>query len=500
MRRQQNKSDEAGANQDHNPQGGSNSPARAGMLIRQQRRAEEERQASVAQEVGSEATESAAANPGTEDRVPQAIVSNARAVPDDFVETPAPSRGPGSRPGNKQGEKPAGKPGKPEADNPFANYVPSPTAKPAKMRQRHWGLFAFFLLMVVLPGVVTAWYMYTRAADQYESDIGFASRTESASPTFSVLGALGGFGGIGSSSGANMDILYQFIGSQELVTRVDKKLDLRKLWSKPGNDPVLTFPTDGKIEDLVKYWTRMVVPSYDGSTGLMTVKVFAFDPLDARAISQAVLDESTAIINELSVTAQQDATKYGSATLKKAQDEMQAAQKAVTDFRISNHIVDPTDTLASASLVVTSLVQQLGAAEVDLDMLAGTISDSDPRIATLNRRIEVIQKRIEEERSKVGGLADPNAPGYANLVSKYATLTMANDFAQKAYMTALAAYDQAVSDAQHKTAYLATFISPTLAESSLAPNRGLWIFLVSLLGFLGWAASAMIYYALRDRR
>lgn len=77
---------------------------------------------------------------------------------------------------------------------------------------------------------------------------------------------------------------------------------------------------------------------------------------------------------------------------------------------------------------------------------------------------------------------------------------MTFDFSQKAYLTALASYDQAVTDAQHKTRYLATFVSPTLAESSGAPNRPLWIFLAGLIGFLLWASLSMIYYALRDRR
>ena len=412
----------------------------------------------------------------------------------DAPEAPGTRRAPGPQ------RWPAAKPqGKPQREDPFANYVPASTAHPARMRQRHWGLLAFFMLMVILPGAITAWYMYTRAADQYESDIGFGSRTENAASTFSFLG-LGSLGGLGGSSSGDMDILYQFVSSQELVTRVDKKLDLRALYSKPKNDPLLTFPADGKIEDLVTFWGKMVVPSYDSSTGLMNIKIFAFDPVDAQKVASVVLDESASIINELSETAQIDATRYGQDSLVKAQDEMSKAQRELTAFRIKNNIVDPTDQLAGAGLVVNSLIQQLGGAEIDLDMLTGTVPDNDPRIAMLNRRVEVIQKRIAEEKSKVGGLADPHSPGYATLVADYQSLQMNFDFAQKAYLTALAAYDQAVNDAQHKTRYLATFVSPTLAESSGAPDRPLWIFLVSLIGFLTWASLAMIYYALRDRR
>lgn len=397
-------------------------------------------------------------------------------------------------PAKSPAAKPPAKPPRPDA---HAGYIPGPSAVPARMRQRHWGLVLGFVLMVILPSSVYAWYLYTRAADQYESDAGFGSHTEDAPSTFAFLGVLGGSGG---SSSKDMDILNQFIVSQELVQRVDKKLDLRSIFSKPANDPLFALPKQGSTEDLVKYWQTMVLPNYDSNTGLMSLRVFAFDPLDAQKIASAVLDESTEIINELSTTAQADATRYSQETLTKAEGRMADAQKALTDFRIKNHIVDPQAQLAGASQVVNTLVQQLGAAEIDLDMLQGTLPDSDPRIAQLKRRIDVIQKRMDEESSKVGELADTTSPGYAKLVVDYQNLQMEQDFAQKAYLTSLSAYDQAVNDAQHKTRYLTTYLSPTLAESPTAPNRPLRVFLALLSGFLAWASIVMIYYALRDRR
>jgi capsular polysaccharide transport system permease protein len=408
---------------------------------------------------------------------------------DDEDDLPVPVRRPGG--------KALGRPGKQGREGARASYIPAPAVQGAQMRRRHWGLVLFFVLLAVLPTASYSWYLYARAADQYESDIGFGSRTESAPSTFDFLGALGG---VGASSSSDMDILNQFIVSQELVSRVDAKLDLRKIFSKPANDPLFSFPANGKIEDLVEYWKSMVIPTFDGSTGLMNIQVFAFDPQDAQNIAREVLSESTSIINELSKTAQDDSTRYSKEALIKVQEQMAGAQKNLTEFRIKNRIVDPSTQLAGATQVITSLVQQLGEAEIDLDMLRGTVPESDPRIAQLNRRIEVIQNRISEETSKVGGLSDPNSAGYAKLVSDYQNLQMEQDFASKAYLQALGAYDQAVNDAQHNTRYLATYLQPTLAESSTAPNRPLRIFLTALAGFLLWATLAMIYYALRDRR
>lgn len=413
---------------------------------------------------------------------------------DDDDDDAAPAeRQPAVRPGARPGKK--AKPARVAAPV----YAPISAVQPARMHARHWGLLALFLLMVVVPAGVYSWYMYARAADQYESNVGFGSRTENSVSPFAFLGALGGISG--GNSGSDMDILAQFIYSQELVTRIDKKLDLRKIFSKPANDPLMAFPTDGTVEDLVGYWQSMVKANYDPSSGLMKLQVFAFDPKDAQDIAREILAESTSIINELSVTAQTDSTRYSKEALEKAKSEMASANKALTDFRIKNHIIDPGAQLAGASQVVNTLVQQMAAAQIDLDLLTGTVPANDPRIAQLNRRIDVIQNRINEEQSKVGsGLSNPDAPGYADLVVQYQNLQMQQDFASKAYVTALGAYDQAVNSAQQKTHYLATYLSPTLAESSTAPNRPLRIFMLALIGLLSWSALTMIYYALRDRR
>ena len=67
-------------------------------------------------------------------------------------------------------------------------------------------------------------------------------------------------------------------------------------------------------------------------------------------------------------------------------------------------------------------------------------------------------------------------------------------------MTALAAFDQSINDAQHKTRYLASYVAPTLAEAPTAPNRPLSALIVALIGGLLWSITVLIYYALRDRR
>ena len=405
-------------------------------------------------------------------------------------------RGPGSG-GRRRGARAEKRNNRAGARNDASNYVVAPTVNPAQMRVRHYGVIAMFLLFVVVPTISYSWYLWTRAADQYQSDVGFGTRTEEVASTFDFLGALGG---ATSSGSKDMDILNQFIISQELVAKINAQLDLKAMYSKAKEDPLNRFHPDGTIEDLVAFWQRMVLVNYDNATGLMNLQVFAFDPIDAQRIAQAVLVESTNIINELSKTAQQDTTRYSKDALAATEAKLAEARLAVLDFQIRNRIVDPSNVIANQLSVVSTLNTQLAGAQIELDMLSGTVAETDPRVVQLTRRIEVIRNRIAEEQSKVGATADSNSPGFAKLMAEFERLKVDQDFAQQAYLSALAAHDQALTDAQHKTRYLATYVDPTLAESSTAPNRPMTAALVALIGFLSWSVVVLVYYALRDRR
>lgn len=378
-----------------------------------------------------------------------------------------------------------------------AHYRVAPPVADARLRPRHYGLIGAFALLVVLPTLSHSWYLWTKAEPQYESLLGFGSRTEEGAQTFDFLGALGGGGQSGSR---DMDILYEFVTSQELVAKVDRDLNLKAMWSRPAGDPLNRFSPDGTIEDLVKYWQRMVLVEYDRGTGLMNLKVFAFDPADAQAIATAILRESTDIVNELSQTAQDDVTRYSKQVLDENQQKLAEARMAVLDFQVRNNIVDPSNVVSNQLSAVAMLNQELTNAEVELDLLTGTLPTTDPRIANLKRRIEVINNRITVERAKVGDTANQGVAGFATLMAEFEKLKVERDFAQQAYLSALAGHNQALADAQKKTRYLATYVAPTLAEAATAPNRPMQAGLTALAGFLIWAISALTFYALRDRR
>lgn len=395
--------------------------------------------------------------------------------------------------------KPAPKPApKPGAQTPTPVR---PVAGVARVRRRHRAALISFVLMVILPVVIAAGYLYTRAVDQYTSTVGFAVRTQQANATVDLLGGLTS-SLAGTSSSSDTDILYEFIHSQTLVAKIDKDLDLRRLYSGPyDQDPVFALDPSGSIEDLVDYWIRMVKIFYDHGTGLIELRVHAFDPEVARRIAQAILDESTVMINALSAIARDDTTRYAREDLQETMDRLKEARQAMTGFRSRTRIVDPSADLQSQMGVLGTLQQQLAGSLIDLDLLRDSARPDDPRVVQTERRIEVIRARIDTERQKFSlGGTDASGEDYASIMAEFERLTVDREFAERAYTGALAAYDAALAEARRKSRYLAAYIAPTLSQEAQYPERGLLVLLVGFFAVLIWAVSVLVWYAIRDRR
>ncbi|MEZ5747514.1 MAG: hypothetical protein R3E00_13290 [Paracoccaceae bacterium] len=373
-----------------------------------------------------------------------------------------------------------------------------PVASVAKVRPRHRGVLISFLLLVLIPAIGSAVYLWGFAQDQYASYGGFSVHKEEAGSAIDLLGGISALSG-GTSSTSDADVLYEFIQSQDLVQRLDRKLDLRGIWSKAKSDPVFAYHSPGTIEDLLDHWQRKVSVTYDN--GMITLRVLAFDPVDAQRIAKAIFDESTTMINRLNDVARTDALRYAREELETAVARLKAARQAITEFRNRTQIVDPTSDVQGQLGLLATLQQQLAAALIEKDILAATANAADPRLPSSDLRISVIEERIKEERRKLGigeGVLEGDA--FASVVGEYEGLAVDREFAEQSYVSALATYDGALAEAGRKSRYLAAYVNPTLAESAEFPRRDVLFGSISILLFLVWAIGVLIFYSLKDRR
>lgn len=376
-----------------------------------------------------------------------------------------------------------------------------PVAVPASMKRRHWGLVISFAVTVLAPLLLIAGYLWFVATDQYASKTGFTVRSEEGGSASALLGGLAQFtagGGVGSDN----DILYEYIQSQDIVETIAGEIDLPAIYSRhwPA-DPVFALRPDPSIEDLVSYWQRVVRISYDQSSGLIDLRVVAFTREEAKAVAEAIVKASQATINEINVQARADLMGYAEDDLQKALDRLKDARQALTRFRTQNRILDPEEDIRSQNGVLANLQQQLAQALIELDVISGNATSSDPRVEQTQRRIQVIRNLIADERKR---FAEQDVSGagtdYPTLISEYEGLSVDREYAEESYRAALTALDSARDNFARQSRYLALYVRPTLAQEAEYPQRLTLFSLAGLFLLMGWGILALVYYSVRDRK
>lgn len=374
--------------------------------------------------------------------------------------------------------------------------VVGPAAGRARFRHRHFGIALSFVLIVLVPFLASALYLGLVAADQYESRFGFSVRKEDAPSPAEILG---GITELSSSSSKDTDFLYKYIQGRQMVERVNERLDLRAIYTRP-DDPVFGLAADATIEDLERYWNRMVTVFYDSHDGLIEVRVLAFTPEDAQNIAQAILEESGRMLNELVAVARVDSTRYAKDELDRAVERLKSARQTMTEFRTRTQIVDPSADIEGRMGILNTLQAELATALIDLDLLRNNTSRNDPRIVQTEQRIEVIRNRIRDERANFSSRSSESDLPYSQLVGEFEALMVEQQFAEKNYVTALAAYEAALADAQRQSRYLAPYVAPTRAQVSQYPRAGLILTGIAAFLTIGWLIAVLVYYSLRDRQ
>ncbi|HRO12019.1 sugar transporter [Amaricoccus sp.] len=365
------------------------------------------------------------------------------------------------------------------------------------LRARHLAALATFLLLVLVPLVASAYYLYFRAEPEYHSDVSFSIRSEdTGAAAAGILGAITGISSGGSA--AEPDILFEYIRSQEIVAAIDQEIDLRAIYNRKPDDWVFSLGEGSTVEDLLAHWRRMVDVSFENHSGIIQVRATAFTPEDARAITRAVLGKSAALVNRLAEQARADAIRYAQVDLEEAEAHLRDLRRQMADFRREHQMVDPQADVEGQTGLLTALQEELAKALVERDMLLTYAEPNDQRVQQANRRITAISDRIEDERTTLG--APGNAGKMPELVGDYEALRVDLEFASQAYTQALANLSVARAEARRQSRYLAAHVEPTLAEQALYPRRAMLSGLIGLFLLLGWGVMMLVYYNVRDSR
>lgn len=321
--------------------------------------------------------------------------------------------------------------------------------------------------VLLLPSILATVYYGVIASDQYESEARFVVRSAARpemSGTLSFLVQLGL-----ARSQDDSFIVQDFIGSRDAVQRLKARLPLRRIYGHDGADFLARYPSllyGLQEEEFYKYLRNMITVVHSERTGISTLRVRAFDAADARAVAEALLQQSEELVNRLNARVQTDAIANSAAEVKTAQERLIEAQTRLTEFRNRELILDPGRSAVALADLIARLSAELGSVQAQIAETKSGLVGS-PQLGTLQRKAAALESQIVEERRRVSD----DREGLATRIAAYERLQLEREFARRMLASSEAELVRAKSEAARQMLYLERVAQPSLADYSTQPRR-----------------------------
>lgn len=353
---------------------------------------------------------------------------------------------------------------------------------------------SLFVAVCALPTIVSVLHYGLISADRYVSETKFIVRGVSGSQVGGLTMILKTFGFSASDDDANA--INAFINSRDALKQLLKVVDIKSVYQRPEADFVTSYGsylTSDSFEKLYAYYQDQVSARRDIETGMTTLRVSAYRPDDAYAISQELLRLSEAKINEMNARARRDTISTALEIVGSMEKRVIDSQVALTSFRNEAMLVDPTDAAAGNLEIIAALSQRLADTEVKLRKTTDLAPDN-PAIAALSQQIASLSNQIKVEQGKLAGDGD----ALASKLSKYEGLVLQRTLAEKAYEKAVSALDNAQEEARRKQIYLEPIAMPYLADRAEEPRRARYILTTALLSFASYVMAYLLISGSRE--
>lgn len=350
------------------------------------------------------------------------------------------------------------------------------------------------LLCVVLPTLLATIYYFLIAADLYASEARIVVR----SPSRMQVGGIAGFLQGTAISRAQDDVysVHDFILSRDALAALQKRLDLRAIFSRPGADFVARYPNllqRDSAEDFYKYYLHRVDVVFDATSGICTVVVKAFRPEDAQAVAAALLDESEGLVNRLNERSRANAIRDAEAEVRQVEQAVAQTQAAMLGYRKRENLLDPGKSSGAIFETQSHLQAELVTARSRLAELERSSPDS-PLRGDLRSHIAELERQIGAQKNQLAGGDGSMAPK----ISEYEQLQLRQEFAAKELASALASLEGARAEARRQQIYLDRVVEPNLPDKALFPRRLVSVLIVLISCFLVYSIGRLLLAGVQE--
>lgn len=277
-------------------------------------------------------------------------------------------------------------------------------------------------------------------------------------------------------------VVVNYIQSAAIVEQLQDRLNIRQLYGNSNIDWVSRFDVTKPFEKLVDYWKSKVEVSIQLPGGLVTVSIRAFSAEDTLRISQAVLEFSEKLVNDLNQRMRKDNVGSSKQEFERAAERLGEVRGALEMARNAEGVLDAGHAGRALGELVTGLRADRLKLQQDYESQSAIVLPDAPQMRALKARIDTISEQIRSLEAKMTSVSATTSTDklISEVMTKFSELELERRIAERQYSSAAAAFQLAQVSAERRLVYLQTFVLPALPEDPRYPKRALSIIIVCL--------------------
>ena len=322
-----------------------------------------------------------------------------------------------------------------------------------------------FLIIVVLPTMLAAFYALRTPSPLYQTEVAFAIRSAENNSSGNLFGGLAASVGVGAGSSDDIYAIRSYLRSVESMRLLDEELNFLSRASSPDLDFWTRLPADATSDAKLKYFRNSVRVDVSVIENIITIKTWAFDPELAREMSLTLIELAEKFINSLNTRAERDIVRLAEAELEAARTLVRDSRLALTEWRKALGEGDPIQTAEAQLELIATLEGELAKTRTELIRLQ-TYSVSGPRLLDVESRETALEEQIRQERRRLF----EDRTGTAGRMSEYERLIVESEIASTQYQAAYEAMSAARQEAARQQKYLVVTAPPPTPEKRSFPR------------------------------
>lgn len=275
--------------------------------------------------------------------------------------------------------------------------------------------------------------------------------------------------GIAGVNRSDQLLLREYLLSFDMLKKLDQALDLRAHYSDRSRDVVSRmWFTDASMEWFHRHYLSRVSVDYDDFSGVLRIRVQAYDPPTAQAIASMLVQEGERYMNQIGHELAEVQVSFLTTQVNQAHERFLQASQSLLAFQNEKGLVSPQSTTESMSAIIARLEDQSAQIQTQLASLPKSLDQNHPNITMLRQSLAAVNRQIAQEKAK---LAAPSGKTLNFTVEEFQRLEMEVTFTGDIYKTALIGLEKGRMDATRMLEKVSVLQAPTLPEYPMEPRR-----------------------------